>query len=578
MVTRHSNIEKNILNEVSWKVPEAVLSKFSTLDRESGSEDERIAAQFLAKFLDEWGVKYTMHTPELYLSLPRSAQLRVLGPQSRAFEGKTPAFSISTDSPRKGQLAYLETSEAKDVSDIFSEMEVMDKNADLEGKVILAEGIPMPGRVKSLEDLGAMAAVFIAPGKRTHNAICTTIWGAPDLDNWTEEPKIPVVSINRQDGDALIELLKSGPVDVEISTELEKGWYQCPILDIFIEGTEEPEKYVLLHGHLDSWHMGISDNATGNAAKLELARIFNIYKDKLRRSLRIAFWTGHSYGRYAGSTWFADTFALDLFENCVAQVNCDSPGCKDATSYDQMMWMPEAEELCKAAILDATGLISKGKRPVRAGDYSFNNIGITSFYMLSSVMPETLKKQKNYYAVGGSGGNIEWHTEDDLCDVADIDLLVRDIKVYAATVYRALNATILPYDFRATVTGINATLTEFQKQAGKHFDFRPARTDAEQLTDLLDQFYANLDSFPEDKVNQALQDLARILVPINYTRRGIFWHDPALEIPPLPDLAPVSRLAAAQGHEYRVIRTHLTRGQNRLLWALRQAKKVVSKF
>jgi len=32
----------------------------------------------------------------------------------------------------------------------------------------------------------------------------------------------------------------------------------------------------------------------------------------LRRSVKIAWWPGHSTGRYAGSTWFTDAFALDL--------------------------------------------------------------------------------------------------------------------------------------------------------------------------------------------------------------------------------------------------------------------------
>ena len=62
-----------------------------------------------------------------------------------------------------------------------------------------------------------------------------------------------------------------------------------------------------------------------------------------RRSVRIAWWPGHSTGRYAGSTWFADKFAIDLDENCVLQVNCDSPGCRWATLYKDISWMSESE-------------------------------------------------------------------------------------------------------------------------------------------------------------------------------------------------------------------------------------------
>ena len=66
-------------------------------------------------------------------------------------------------------------------------------------------------------------------------------------------------------------------------------------------------------------------------------------RDKLKRSVRIAWWPGHSTGRYAGSTWFADAFAIDLDENCVAQVNCDSPGCRWATLFKDISWMSETE-------------------------------------------------------------------------------------------------------------------------------------------------------------------------------------------------------------------------------------------
>ena len=49
------------------------------------------------------------------------------------------------------------------------------------------------------------------------------------------------------------------------------------------------------------------------------------HRDRLERSVRIAWWPGHSTGRFAGSTWYADTFARDLAKNCVAHMNCDSP-------------------------------------------------------------------------------------------------------------------------------------------------------------------------------------------------------------------------------------------------------------
>ena len=102
--------------------------------------------------------------------------------------------------------------------------------------------------------------------------------------------------------------------------------------------------------------------------------------------------------------------------------------------------MPETEAYVQSAIKAVTGLDSHGERPHRAGDYSFNNIGISSFFMLSSTMPDDLRAEKGYYTVGGCGGNIAWHTENDLIEIADKEILLRDIKVYAQAVLGVANA------------------------------------------------------------------------------------------------------------------------------------------
>ncbi len=577
--------EKALLEDVDQRRLHGLLEKFATLVRESGSEDEREAAEFIVQRLEEEGVSHRVHHPSLYLSLPRGAGLRVVSPTNKEFRVKTPSFSISTDDEWiEGDMIFVPTGYATGIADIFGG-KIQRGAEDLEGKVVLTEGFPMPGKVAEFADLGVKAAVFISPGERIHEGICTSIWGAPDLDNAGDEPKISVLAVSKSDGQELSRLCEKGEVSVEFRTRLEKSWYPCPLIDVFIEGSEEPDKYVLLHGHLDSWHQGIGDNATGDAALLEMAHIFNKYRDRLKRSVRIAIWPGHSYGRYAGSTWFADEFGLDLEENCIAQVNCDSPGCRWATSYEHMMWMSETDEFCTAVIRDVADQAAAGSRPLRAGDYSFNNIGITSFFMLSSTMPEELVEAKGYYPVGGCGGNIEWHTEDDLMHLADLDILVKDVRIYTAAVFRAANEAVHPFDFASTADELLGTIGSYQDAAGDSFDLGPARAEAEALREDLIKFREAVNGlrdreFNDPRVreaNEKLRRLARILVSINFSRKGKFRHDPALEVPPLPDFAPITGLRELKEgtHEYNVLRTHLVRGRNRVVWALRQARETV---
>lgn len=585
MSSTMNKFEKSLLEDVDQSRLRGLLEKFVTLVRESGSEDEREAAEFIARKLEEQAIPYRVHHPSLYLSLPRGAELRVVSPTNKEFRVKTPSFSVSTgDEWVSGEMSFISTGYATGIADIFGG-KIQQGSEDLEGKVVLTEGFPMPGKVAEFADLGVKAVVFISPGERIHEGICTSIWGAPDLDNAGDEPKIPVLAISRPDGQELSELCEQGEVSVEFRTRLEKGWYPCPLIDIFIEGSEEPDKYILLHGHLDSWHQGIGDNATGDAALLEMARIFNNHRDKLKRSVRIAIWPGHSYGRYAGSTWFADEFGLDLEENCIAQVNCDSPGCRWATSYEHMMWMSETDEFCTTVIRDVVDQAAAGSRPLRAGDYSFNNIGITSFFMLSSTMPEELVEAKGYYSVGGCGGNIEWHTEDDLMHLADLEILVKDIRIYTAAVFRLANEAVHPFDFASTADELLTTIGSYQDAAGDDFDLGLAQSEAEALREDLAKFREEADGLRDKdlndpsvrEANEKLRRLARILVSINFSRKGKFRHDPALEVPPLPDLAPVIGLRELEEgtHEYNVLRTHLVRGRNRVVWALRQARETV---
>jgi len=584
--TEVKEMEKTLLDEVNTNVPEAILNKFLTLVRESGSEDEKTAARFLESYLKEWGVSYTVHEPELYLSVPKSAKLKIINPIEKEFRVKTPAFSVITgDDSVSGELIYISTGYAKGINDIFGTQLQGDLH-DLDGKIILTEGFPMPGKVQEFAELGVKAIVFISPGKNIHEGICTPIWGAPDLDNMNKEPSISVLAINKNDGNELIQLIEKGPVTAEFETHLEKGWMTCPVMDVFIEGTEEPEKYVLLHGHLDSWHAGIGDNATGNAALLEMIRILKKHQGELKRSVRIAIWTGHSTGRYGGSTWFADRFGLDLDKNCIAQINCDSPGCRWATSYDYMMWTSEADEFCQNVIKDAIGQKSKGSRPLRAGDYSFNNIGITSYFMLSSSIPEEVLKEKGYYSVGGCGANIEWHTEEDLMHVADLEILVKDIKIYLLGVLRAANAIIHPFNFVETAKEFQQTIQSYQEKAQKHFDFSLSLQEAILLERDLVTFYNQAEQLKELSItdpkvksfNTKIEKLARILIPINFTTKGKFRHDPALNVPPLPDIAAATSFDQLEegSHKYKVLKTHLTRGQNRIIWAMQQAREIIN--
>jgi N-acetylated-alpha-linked acidic dipeptidase len=558
--------EQALLDEVRVDDAWALVERFSTLVRESGTSEELEAVDAVTERLAAWGVPFAVHKPELFISLPLGASLRVAG---QTFHAKTPSMAPSTGPDgATAELVYEPASYARDVTDIFDSVS---GSGDVTGKLVLTEGLPMPGRVADLASRGAAGVVCISPGERIHEGICTTIWGAPDLTSFARKPRIPVVSVSKSDGARLVALLQDGAQAATIVAEHDERWRAIPVVVAEIQGTIEPERFVLVHGHLDSWHVGVGDNATGDATLLEVARALHERRAGLARSVRIAWWSCHSHGRYAGSTWYADAHALDLERNCICHVNCDSPGCRDADTFVEQMWMAELGGFAGDAIADVTGLPSEGGPPSRAGDISFNNLGLSTCLMLSSTIAPEVREERGLYAVGGCGANIEWHTEADTIEVADRERLLRDIRLYAAVAYRAATSVVHPLDFAASLDQIAETLDARAGDIEAHVDLGPVHERIEQARAAIAALAARGvqagDSIAAARpVNDALLRIGRELVSVMYAREGRYRQDPALGIPLLPDFA--AALDAVGTVPDGVVRTELLRARNRLESAL----------
>jgi hypothetical protein len=578
--------ESRLSDEVSITEPWALLEEFSELVRMSGTEDERCAAEYLTERLEEFGVEYERYDPELYISQPHSAQVTVDDGVFEARPVKTVAFSASRSVT--GELVYVGEAKQSDVgNDDDSQYHAVNLTqpyadvGDLSGKIALtAAGSLSVRATRVLEEKGAAGVIAIHENEREpHDGIATSVWGgAPPYDEKDRIPDVPIANVTRPDGDELESYADTEEThEVTLETDVTTDWMACPIIEARIKGgNTDPDNddFVLLHGHYDSWGVGIADNATGDAGLLELARVFNEHSDELQRDLRVAWWPAHSTGRYAGSTWYADEFALDLVEDCVAHVDMDSPGAKGSTEYvDMACWMPEMHGVVSGAIEDATGADYNENRPRRAGDYSFNNLGISGAFTLSSNIPENVRDTMRWHTVGGCGGNADaWHLSTDTLEKAGKPELVRDIEMYAILVSRLLRSDVLPHDHARNVERHQAIVEDYDELAGDAFDFSPTLDALDDLADDVEAFYDAVDAgeIEPETANETIKTLSRRLTRLNFVSDGQFEQDPAYNRPPYPRFEHTSlfEVYGEDKDEHRFLQVGLQRAQNDAVFEL----------
>jgi hypothetical protein len=552
--------------------------------RLSGSEEEAQAFDYLETMLREMGLDVHRYVHDALISWPGKASLEVVGALPRQVECITHSFAAPT--PPGG----LESEVVDAGSGEFAP-------ASVRGKIVLVDGLAMPVKAQAAEAAGAVGAIFINPPE-LHEMIISTVWGSPTPETLGYLPKISAVSVRESDGAVLRARAREGTLRVRLHTEVDTRWRQTPLLTADLKGTDEPERYVLFSGHVDSWHYGVMDNGSANAVMLETARLMSKRQRRLRRGLRLAFWSGHSHGRYSGSVWYADHHWRDLHRNAVLHLNVDSSGAKGATVLSEGETMAETWESAERAIKDVTGQDLEHRRIGRMGDQSFWGVGVPSMFGGVSVQPPADSATSAALAslhggVRKSGGlGWWWHTTDDKIDKIDRANLQRDAQIYALVVWRWCTAPVLPLDYRATAAELRETLRQIQDAAGDAFNLdapldavgrlAPA---AERLHEAAQRVGAAIGQGRGSRklrasaslINDTLMRAGRALIPINYTSSGPFDHDRAVPIPPVPALQAAARLRTLRRgtDEYHSLEIRLVRDRNRVTHAIESAADMI---
>lgn len=543
-------------------------------ERESGSKGEAVAFDHIASALERYGLAVERRQIDAFISLPEIG--RIVLPGGEVIEGLAHSFSPSVE--------RLEA-EMVDAGDGHADDHA---RAGARGKIALIDGLATPGRAWTAQEAGTAAQVFVNVD-HLHNMIVTTVWGTPAPETVARIPRTPCLSIRRADAERLRQLLARGPLRIRLTTRVRTGWMPIPHLVGHLDGRTE-DRFVLLSGHVDSWHHGAMDNASANATMLEVARLLAGQRDRLRRGLRVAFWSGHSHGRYAGSAWYADHAWAELHRRCVLHLNCDSTGARGATDYSRLHVTEDAQPFAESVVRDVTGQSARGHRFSRAGDQSFWGAGVPSAFMSLSGVPrqDTELSRAMERIVGSSGFPWWWHTREDTIDKIDAGVLALDTQVYLAATLRAVNAPVIPLDHARAARALLGVVEELQAVAGSRFDLGPAAAAGGRLVERADALGTALaglaaatpDAASLERANRALVRLSRVLVPLAYTTGDPFRHDLALPLPPLAGLQAVRDVARLDpgSDEFKFATAALVRERNRAVHALDEAAGLIDEF
>jgi hypothetical protein len=562
--------------EIVVEAMDVELDSLVQYDRLSGSPGEIAAVDYLVKTLRDEGIQVRVDTFLAFVSDPISASLEVPGtdfaPEAITVSGSGTVRNLQGPLVDVGTLGDLPPFLTETGERLVLDAEGPSGSAeppaypDLQGRIALVTGQPRPDPVTQLSLMGAAGVIFVNPEELLNDLTTTSVWGAPSLLDYHRIPTLPVAEVRRSDGDRLRAMMAGGTVQIRMSTETRTGWKPLHLAVATIPGPTPDAPYVLAGGHLDAWYHGGTDNAGANVAMLEMARAFSRHRDMLRRGLVVAWWPGHSNGRYAGSTWFVDQKFDELRRRALAYVNFEGLGQIDAKRFGAAA-TASLSELTQTVMLEEVGDSVRPRPPGRDSDQSFNGVGLPLL-------------QINHSRLAEDGGYWWWHTPDDTRDKVDATVLKTDADLYAAALARLLGEPIFPVSLSATVERLGDLLTDRQGRAGGHFDLSEPLARQAELLGIVRQVEAELPARGDEIVDLELVAVLRPLHRVLYTLLGPYHPDPAVGEGALPGLNAVDMLASNDSttDRYQFALTTLLRERARILEALDESRALAEEL
>uniref|UniRef100_A0A8C5V315 N-acetylated-alpha-linked acidic dipeptidase 2 n=1 Tax=Microcebus murinus TaxID=30608 RepID=A0A8C5V315_MICMU len=371
-VRYHQSIRWKLVSEMKAENIKSFLRSFTKLPHLAGTEQNLLLAKKIQTQWKKFGLdsaklvhydvllSYPNETNANYISIVDEHGIEIfntsyLEPLPHGYENVTnivpPYNAFSAQGIPEGDLVYVNYARTEDFFKLEREM-----NINCTGKIVIARygKIFRGNKVKNAMLAGAIGIILYSdpadyfapevqpypkgwnlPGTAAQRGNVLNLNGAGDpltpgypakeytfrlnIEEGVGIPKIPVHPIGYNDAEILLRKVRMHVYNTNKITR---------IYNVIgtIRGSVEPDRYVILGGHRDSWVFGAIDPTSGTSVLQEIAQSFGKLMSRgwrPRRTIIFASWDAEEFG-LLGSTEWAEENAKILQERSIAYINSDS--------------------------------------------------------------------------------------------------------------------------------------------------------------------------------------------------------------------------------------------------------------
>ncbi|XP_012887551.1 PREDICTED: N-acetylated-alpha-linked acidic dipeptidase 2 isoform X2 [Dipodomys ordii] len=368
----HQSTKWKLLSEMKAQNIKAFLRSFTKLPHLAGTKQNLLLAKEIQMQWKRFGLdsanlvhydvllSYPNETNANYISIVDKRGTEIfktsyLEPPPDGYENITnivpPYSAFSPQGMPEGELVYVNYARTEDFFKLEREMSI-----NCTGKIVIARygKIFRGNKVKNAMLAGAIGIILYSdpadysapevqpypkgwnlPGTAVQRGNVLNLNGAGDpltpgypakdytfrlnVEDGVGIPKIPVHPIGYADAEILLRKVR---MHVHNTNKITRIYNVIGT----IRGSLEPDRYVILGGHRDSWVFGGIDPTTGTAVLQEIAQSFGKLLQagwRPRRTIIFASWDAEEFG-LLGSTEWAEENVKILQERTIAYINSDS--------------------------------------------------------------------------------------------------------------------------------------------------------------------------------------------------------------------------------------------------------------